>query len=504
ENAREHWNGYLVRYEGREHMDAVQLGLAHAGQGTESLEALLRRNPNSPLAHNALFEWARQLEAAGTNAGAVERYRELSAQHPGSEHASTAHYSLAWSLHSLNRFQEASAVLNVLIARDIDLPMQVAARELLSWTSIEGDDLQLADDNYRQLSQTKLEASRIYAAAKKLALAFKAKGNNERALELLLPFAREDSAPELAVQALVDCAWIHLDAGQASEAENHVRGAAKLSNADGSVSEAAFFVGEAHFATEKFDRAAALYDYAAGAEGSPVAAQALYKLGFAKLSASDPKGAAQAFARLTTGHPNSSLYGESLYLQGEAWIRSGDLQASLAPLRELRKTQRKHAVLPKALFRLGLTLQQVGEPKEGLEVLSQLVGKFADFEAWVEAELYRGLCLVDLDRGREARGAFDRVLAKDKGVLSARARIQIGRLHLVQDDFESGLAEFLKVSLLYAHDEEVAEAMFLAGHCLENQDSRDAAIKQYRQAVKEHANTVYAKQCADRLRVLGQ
>ncbi|MFT4647164.1 MAG: TolA-binding protein [Glaciecola sp.] len=498
------WTQYLERFDGQEHMDSVLLGLSHAGQGTQSLEDLLDRNPNSPLAHSALFEWARQLEAAGDNAGAAQRYQQLLKDHSDSEHATTARYSLGWCLNSLERYTDASLMLKELLAADVERPMQTAARELLAWSLIESGDKASALTHYTQLLKTDLSSARKFAACKKLALAYKADASPKQALALLRPFAEDAAAPHFAVEALVESAWISLDAGKPLDAEQMVRAATELAANDATVSEAAFFVAEAHFDAKDFERATSLYGYAAGSQGSPVAAQALYKLGFARLSVSDPTGAAKAFGRLTSEHSTSPLYGESLYLQGEAHMRAGDLQAAITPLREVRSSQPKHAILPKALFRLGLALQQTGQAKEGLEVLSQLVGKFADFEAWVEAELNRGLCLVDLERSREARGAFDRVLAKDKGILSAIARIQIGRLHLAQEDDDSALAEFLKVSLLYAHDEEVAEAMFLAGHCLELQDSLDAAIRQYREAIKDHPRAVYAKHCADRLRVLGQ
>ncbi len=504
QTAATHWNLYIRRFNGHEHMDQVLLGLAQAGQGIASLEVLLNDNPTSPVAHSALFEWARILEAQEDYAGAAHRYQQLLKSFPQSEHAATAHYGLAWCLNSTGDFAQATSVLQRLLAMNIDAPMQIAARELLSWTAVEAGDMRSALANYSELRRTDLDRAKLFAAAKKLALALKATDDNERALQLLRPFATDGSAPDLAIPALVESAWIALDSGATGDAESFVRAAAKLTATDATVSEAAFFVGEARFTAENFERAAALYEFAAGVQGSTVAAQALYKLGFARLSTSDTKGAAAAFALLTRNHKDSALWGEALYLQGESLIRSGDLQAAIAPLQELRRSRPKHAVLPKALFRLGLALQQTGQAKEGLNVLSQLVGNFTNFEAWVEAELHRGLCLVALNRRREAHSAFDRVLAKDKGVLSARARIQIGRLHLAQEDEEAALAEFLKVALLYAHDEEVAEALFLAGHCLERQDNQAAAIGQYNKAVKDHPRTAYAKQCADRLRALSQ
>ena len=57
----------------------------------------------------------------------------------------------------------------------------------------------------------------------------------------------------------------------------------------------------------------------------------------------------------------------------------------------------------------------------------------------------------------------DLIVAEDGGVLSARARIEVGKLDMASGATDDALSEFVKVAVLYAHDEEVAEALVLAG-----------------------------------------
>jgi len=94
------------------------------------------------------------------------------------------------------------------------------------------------------------------------------------------------------------------------------------------------------------------------------------------------------------------------------------------------------------------------------------------------------------------------VLGLDKGQLAARARLALGALLEQEGRIEEALSEYLKVALLYAHDEEVAEALFRAGTCLEQQGNTEPAQKQYREVLAEHPQAGFAAQAKERLQTL--
>jgi len=97
-----------------------------------------------------------------------------------------------------------------------------------------------------------------------------------------------------------------------------------------------------------------------------------------------------------------------------------------------------------------------------------------------------------------------RVVARDKTVLAARARLEIGRLALEAGSAEEALAEFLKVALLFADSEEVSEALYLAGSALERMGDRDKAEAQYRELIEKHPKTEAAARAQQRLGELGR
>jgi len=121
------------------------------------------------------------------------------------------------------------------------------------------------------------------------------------------------------------------------------------------------------------------------------------------------------------------------------------------------------------------------------------------FENLAEAELARGRACAELGRARAARQALARVLSvAGDSVLGARAHLALGGLALAERDREGALAEYLKVAVLYAAEDEVAEALYRAGDVLAAQGKTAQAEDRWREAAA-HSNTEYGALAARRL-----
>jgi TolA-binding protein len=107
-----------------------------------------------------------------------------------------------------------------------------------------------------------------------------------------------------------------------------------------------------------------------------------------------------------------------------------------------------------------------------------------------------------LNRSRDAESAFERTLALDKGALSARAHLELGRMHFAAKAYDPALSEFLKVAVLYDLPEETGQALLEAGRTLEAQGDAARAIEQYREVVGKYAQSSAAPAAERRLREL--
>ena len=497
------WRNHLRAHPNSASRPQVLAGLGRLEglpNATGHVETLLTESPASELLPAALYDLAERASAAGEIPTAIACYEQILQKAPRNELVGPARYGLAWCLVQEGRFEEAGQRLDDLRG-DFSAPtgLRSSAMELAVWAWRKAGEADKAAAAWRAFAELNPEEERLFGAAKTAALALKEAGKPREAQALLGEMLERTRTPAIAVEALVEGAYLALEAGDVDQAEAQVKVAKRRAPEHPKLAEASFFVAEARFEAGEESKAIDLYR-AATASGSPVADMALYKLGFAELSQDDPGAAESALSELVTNHRESELYGEGLFLLGEARFRLGKYAAAAADLERLRKERPRHAVIPKALFRLGLAYVELERWSECDKTLTELLSKHPRFENLAEAELARGTALVALARPRAARQALARVLALDgESVLAARAHIQLGRLARSERDTEGALAEFLKVAVLFASPEEVAEALVLAGDCLEEQDKPEAARERYSEAAKEYGNTVFGAKAKSRL-----
>ncbi|MBC8328737.1 MAG: tetratricopeptide repeat protein [Planctomycetes bacterium] len=503
--ARAAWTRYLERHPGGGRVSEVMFRLGRMAGGAEGLaqlEGLIAAHAGSAEAPKALYELGERLYAEGRVAEAEANFVTLLTAHPRHPLAPAAGYALAWCQFDLERFEDAASLLpQVAEAAKAagDPELHRSSLELLVWAAKEAGDATGAAEAFLGFGQTGPEEASYAAAAKVVAAALQEAGDADGGYALLGAARKRVEDPGLASDLEVERCYLALDAGKPAEAEAAARAALEVAPENPVAAEAAFFVGEAWFAAGEDGRAVPLYAAAAAVAGHPVADRALYKLGYAELRQERAEAAVAAFAALIADHADSVLYGEALFLHGEALFRLARFEESVASLQRLHREIPEHQAIDRCLFRLGVGQCQVEDWEAASATLAELARRFPDFANGTEGELWRGRALAALDQRRASRQAFERVLARDQGVLAARARLGLGKLELAAGQVEGALSEFLKVAVLYSQDDEVAEGLYFAGLCLERLGDPDRAADQYREITTKYSKTAYAAQARERL-----
>ena len=493
---------YLSKHPEGTHADEAHLRLARyeGERGRERLAGLVQRVHEPTVLIPARYELAELLAQAGEHEQAAPLYEAVLTDAPGDALVPASAYGAAWSRWSLGQHDRASELLNELLQMpEVESELALSALELLVWSERDAGRIDNAQRAYEAFAERTQDDRRRFALARVVASSLREDGQHDRAHRLFETLLSGTQDRDVAVEVCIERAWIDLEQEAVEPAEAQARLAARHAPEHPQLAEVFFFIGEAWF--ERGDDEKACADYAVAAEYAPeeIVPRALYKLGFAELRRGRNDEAARALAGLVEGHPQNELHGESLFLLGEAHLRAERPQAALEPLERLRESFPKHEVIPKALLRLGTAYAELQRWQESADVLGLLLRDHEGFEAALEAELTRGRALSRLGEGRAAKQALRRVIDGDQGQLAARARLVLGRLLLDEGETEAALSEFLKVALLYAHAEEVAEALFLSGEVLESRGDKDAALARYREAVQKHAETVFGRAARERL-----
>jgi len=507
---------YLRRYPEGPHGDEVLLAAARdegpegaTKDGARLLEELLARYPESPLVPRALLELGDRASAAGRFEEAAPRYAAILEDHAGADVVPEAGYGLAWCRYQLGDPAHAAALLDrVATDRAASEELRAAAWELAVWAHAKSGDPQAATAALRGFDRACDDDARVFDAGRTVVAAWRDAGRPRQGQAVLDELLGSLEDEEVAVGILLEGTYLALEQGELDRADAHVQVA--LRRDDGSpqarrvkpeVAEACFFVAEARFSNEENERAIALYR-AAASEQSPLRADALYKLGFVLLRTGDPEEAEKALVTLVDEHPTSELFGESLFLLGEARFRRGDHAGCVDALERLRREAPRHEVMPKALFRLGIALARLERWDACEAALAELARTAPEFPNLAEAELWRGRALAATRKPRAARQAFERVGALDRGQLAAQAHLGLGGLLEDEGRIDDALSEYLKVAVLFAHDEEVAEALYRAGTCLERLGDASKALEQYDEVVARYADSNHAARARERIRAL--
>ncbi len=503
--AREAWQSYLARFSGGEREAEVLYALALASDGEAALaplEALVRRHAQHELAPAGLFLLGERLSELGRWKAALERYTLLLQRQPDAPEAPRARYGSAWcSYEDEDDARAAEALAPLLSDASVAPELRASAAELAVWVERRRGDLEAAERAWRMLLALTTDDTRRFESARVVVAGWSEANEPARGTRVLDELLANLHTKEVARRVLVEGAYLALEEGDVDRAEARVRVAQRESPQDPAAAEASFFVAEARFEAGDVRPATELYERAL-IEGSPVAAQALYKLGFAHLEKNELERAAQRFESLVREHGESDLAGEALFLLGEARYRAGELERALQAFATLLEQHPQHEVVPKALFRSGLALgalERYAEAERFLRELAKTHPAFLRGPNGVEAELWRGKALAGLRRTDDARRAFARVLERDQGELAAEARLSLGRLHEAEGRIEEALSEFLKVAVLFGHADKVAEALVSAGRCLEAKGDRAGAERQYREVLEEHPQSPAAKEARARL-----
>lgn len=499
EEARRVLARYLALHPGGPRRPEALLLDALLGGAAAPLESLLRECADSEHAPRARLELARLREEQGELEAAANHYRALLEQHPEHALAPEARYGLGWCLHRQGSAAAALEALEPLLRSPPATELELAAHELALWAARDGGAIERCASLWRALAAQGRDPSRAYRAARVAAHALESAGRPEEARLLLGELLQLDLEPHERLGTRLELGWIELRAARLAEAARELeaaRASPALAEQRAALDELCFFLAEAHFGARDFRAAAELYGRCAE---SALAAEAHYKRGFALLELGEPQAAAAAFAQVLERGPEEALAGESLYLCGEALFRAGRFEEALAPLERCLAQFPRHEVRAKALFRAGLALLELGRFAAAGERLAELLRTKPDFELASEAELGRARAWVELGDARGARAAYERVLAREQGLLAARARLGLAQLALSAGDHERALSEYLKVALLHAPSAEVAEALYGAGRCLEAQGRRELARRQYDELVREHASSPFAQLAQERI-----
>ncbi len=483
---------HLEAFSGTDFDDDARYDLAQSllsqgknDQADKELRLVTQSGKNSALGLRAQFERAELLAEAGRFDRAGELLREIIAAEPEPGVFLPALYSYGWACYELDRWRDARQALERLLSESPDGELAAPSLELLATVARASGNGDQAENAYRRLQKVAPRYDRNPEVALVAALALRETGKLESAARVLEETSRDWPGFSGRDRLLYELSHIYRDLDRPEDSqrclvmlENEFQGS-KLAP------DAAFERGESLFAAGDFRAALEAYQGARN-RGSRVRDLATYKSGWCQFRVEDYPAAARTFLEVNQNFPESVVAGESLFLAGECLYQQEQYDQVRRVLADFLDRYPDHESKPKALFRYGIAQGELGSFEECLSSLQKLEKAAPDFEQRLEAELWIGRSLLAADRLQEAERRFQKVADRDRTVLAARAILGLGHCAMARKDYKTALGEFLKVALLYEGTEEVPEALWFAGNCLEESGDLERAADRYRELIENH------------------
>ncbi|MFQ5505058.1 MAG: tetratricopeptide repeat protein, partial [Planctomycetota bacterium] len=224
--------------------------------------------------------------------------------------------------------------------------------------------------------------------------------------------------------------------------------------------------------------------------------RALYRIGFSWLEEKKHEKAFPYFDQVARLGPGSDLWLESVFLAGESLFMSGDQKRAAERFRLLVGKAPEHPRAQVARLHLGECEIGLGRPEEGAALLEEFLRREGDSSEPGVAKAHLWLGKARQSRGEfgRAEAAFKRATELSESAVAAEAQYQIGQCRLQRGALDDAVDAFVKLSILYAHEEWVQRGLLSAASCYVKLKQRGKARKFFKELIDRFPSSDVARE----------
>jgi TolA-binding protein len=526
---------------------AAQLGLQQPRAAIEPLQAYLERFADGPDAAKCTAQLCVAAVQTEDFATADRWWRKLTQQY--ADHSATLPTTLYLAEAAANRQQRelARACFEYLHENDRPEQLRTQAAAGLAWLAQTSREPKSANQDLERLIEERPQSAEAAQYALQRARNFEQLKNTDAALAAYLQLIKEyPQAPEVP-DALLDAARLH-DLREQDREANELLARLVQEYPDYARLDAALYTW-AWVALDLKQEADAVRHFTTlhtEHRESRYWADATYRLADLQVRQRRLREASQLLSELLASAPPDGLVPMILFMQGQAaaldgrwsdvgpplltilrdypqhehrlvaeyWLaeaeyRTGNLAQAGARLADLstRIDGRDDAWLPMIPLRRAQVLAHEKNWDEAIAIAETIATQYPDFPQQYEVDYLLGRALGARGKLSEARDAYERVVKSTLGgrtETAAMAQWMIGETYFQQERYDDAIKAYHRCERLFPFERWQAASLLQAGKCHESQGHWSDAIGLYAQVLKQHPETTFAPDAAQRLRVAEQ
>ena len=520
--------------------------LYHAGKYAEAAaagEAFIQKHPDLPEAIGVHYLLGNCLQQQKQYERALEVYTGIRKEHNDSPFAARSHYKIAWCLYLSGKTQEAreEALAFLRAPRDESLVGDTAF--LLGSIMASEEDYDNAYEEFRLVAEKyaggEFGAEALYKAGECLAQL----GRTDEAAKVFETFANQYPAHTLTEQAILRAGDAELSAaafdaavekykkileapGDPGMEENTLYRLAityhNMKNHEASANTFRTIIekfpdsrhtAEAHFRIAEYllregkDPVKVIESYEAAMAVDPdgdLAGRALKGLALARYEMKDHDAAAELFLRLMTEYRRVPLNEQTYAWVGQRLFDQQKWDQAVAAFNALLEANPDYPNPERVRFKIAECREAAGKPSEAIKLYQAVVDLAPRTSAAVDARFRMAKLYEAQNKPKEAFTLYEEAANMDTGDTAARARFRLGELYEEKEELDAAVRSYMRVAILFLHEELSPKALWRAGQCLERSDSVAQANKRYEELIQDYPNSEEAAKAKDALGKLGE
>jgi tetratricopeptide (TPR) repeat protein len=477
----------------------IQFDQGQKAESRLSLMALLRDFPNSEVelqAHLLLAEIAYDNK---DTVGSLKNYDVVVSKGKGTL-LESAYYGRAWLYYEQSKYPEAIKDLDDLLKAFTETSYKKSALQLKGQILMQTHRL----DEAREVFSLGLggEAEGGESLMLNLASVETELGQYEKALDVYNQLLTKYPNTDLQGRVIYEKGWLYMEMKRPNEALLMFKAYQKAYPDGPLVEDVNFALG--HLA---YDRSA--YKDAIEAYGKCLASErykdkALYKIAYCYLKLDDFVHSGEAFSRLVQESPLSPLRLESLYREGQAWLKASEFDKAMLALKKYCEEGRSDSFYADALCDLGMVCEKLKNVDQAIHYYEMYLKIFPKGEKVSEVGVYLAHHYLSKKQYSEARQVLAKSLLDKTHFLALEAQYLEGEAYFSEGRFEDAIRSLIKLQSYEGGDEWQAKGLIKIAYSHRELKRNDRARQYCEKCLKLYPNTEAAREAVEALKTLGK
>lgn len=239
------------------------------------------------------------------------------------------------------------------------------------------------------------------------------------------------------------------------------------------------------------------------APDGPYAGKALLGMALARYEHKDYDQAADLFLKIMEEREGTGLNEESYNWTGQWFFDNKKWKEAARAFEALLKAVPAYPYADQVRLKIAECSEQAGDHEEALKQYGALAEASSTTATATEARWHMARIYEDQGDVEKAIERYEAAANSNSGDIAARARFQLGALYEKREDWEKAALSFMKVAILFLHEEMSPEALWRAGQCYEKVGQKDKARKAYGELLEDFPESPFAQKAGEAFKSLG-